>query len=95
MEKTILEQVQVPNECNLRQKLLYEYITPNQIYDIELFLQQDGSCYAVGVPREGRLIVYGSPEMTDATQAIQIVISKIHKEAIELSGEVESPPFSE
>lgn len=75
--------VTIPAGHQLRRKETFEYTTPQQVYDIELFTEQSGECYAIGVSREGRLIVYGSPVLDNPQAAIQTVIQKIQKEGFE------------
>lgn len=77
------EKLQVLEGCVLRHKQTFEYTTPYHTYDVELFTDTTGACYAVGVPREGRLIVYGSPIMSDPAAAVQTVIDKIRREGLE------------
>jgi hypothetical protein len=67
----------------LRKKELFEYTTPANIYDIELFQNQDNTFYAIGVPREGRIVVYGSAIVDDSRSALQTVIDKIHREGMD------------
>ncbi|MCL6625455.1 MAG: hypothetical protein K6T68_02570 [Alicyclobacillus shizuokensis] len=74
--------VTVPENTFLRRKESYEYTTADNIYDIELFANQDGTYYAIGVPREGgRLVVYGSRELPSAQEALQELLDKIHRQA--------------
>ncbi len=74
----------------LRRKELFEYTTPMNVYDIELFENQDGTYYAVGVPREGRVVVYGSAIIEDPSLAIQTVVDKIRREGLETKNEGKS-----
>ncbi|MCL6631578.1 MAG: hypothetical protein K6T63_03020 [Alicyclobacillus herbarius] len=70
--------VSVPQGTFLRQKLLYEYTTADNIYDVELFVNQDDTYYAIAVPRESeRLVVYGSRVLPSAEEALQELIHKI------------------
>ena len=64
----------------LRKKDLYEYTTPDNVYDIELFTNQDGTCYAIGIPREGeQLVVYGTNMLPNAQKALAALIQKIDR----------------
>ncbi|MCL6548755.1 MAG: hypothetical protein K6T30_07575 [Alicyclobacillus sp.] len=72
--------VRLPDGCTLRRKHTFEYTTPDSLYDIELFENTDGTWYAIGVPREGPLVVYGSNVVGDAVMALQVVIDKIRRE---------------
>lgn len=85
-----LSKLNVPNGCFFRKKESFEYTTGYNVYDVELFTNQDGTCYAVGVPQSGRLIVYGSPVMSKPNEAIQTVIDKIHREGLEEHDAVKS-----
>ncbi|MBX5436025.1 MAG: hypothetical protein IRZ33_02270 [Alicyclobacillaceae bacterium] len=72
--------VSLPEGCVLRRKQLFEYTTPDNLYDVELFENRDGTCYAIAVPREGPLVVYGSNVVSGAAEALQIVFDKIRRE---------------
>jgi len=80
---TNIAKLHVPDGCYFRTKETFEYTTPYNIYDVELFINQDDTCYAVGVPRSGRLIVYGSSIVTNVQEALQTVIDKIRREGLE------------
>jgi hypothetical protein len=82
-EKQWFQEVNVPNLHQLKKKETFEYTTSHQIYDIEIFYEQSGECYVIGIPKEGRLIVYGSPVVENPQSALQIVIDKIQKEGLE------------
>lgn len=77
------QSVAVPEGCTLRRKEQFDYTTLYNQYAIELFFNQDGTCYAVAVPNSGRLIVYGSSIVKDPQQALQMVIDKIEREGLE------------
>lgn len=67
----------------LRRKELFEYTTSMNVYDIELFQNQDGTFYAIGVPKEGRIVVYGSAIVNDRGLALQTVVDKIRRDGME------------
>jgi hypothetical protein len=78
---SMLGQLRLPQGAKLAKKELFEYVTPDNIYDIELYTQLDGNCYAIGLPREGeKLIVYGSSVVPAPEVAIQNVIDKITRD---------------
>lgn len=78
------QHVKVPNECTLRIKESFEYTTPVNLYDLTAYGNQDGSWYAIALPRDGeRVIIYGSNVMPTAQMAIQVVVDKIHREGLE------------
>jgi hypothetical protein len=80
-ESSGLSQIQTPSGCTLRRKEQYEYVTPNNVYNVELFENQDGTFYAVGVPRDSqRLIVYGSSIVSSRQHALQMLVDKIQRE---------------
>jgi len=85
MAKEWFSSVKVPSENFLRKKETFEYTTAENIYDIDVFTNQDGTHYAIGVPREGRVIVYGSAVVDDYPLALQMVIDKIRREGMEKS----------
>lgn len=71
----------VPEGCFLRKKTLYEYTTPDNVYDVELFENEDGSAYAIGIPREGRrVLILGTPVLPDKERAMQAFIAKVERE---------------
>jgi hypothetical protein len=72
--------VKIPAGNFLRRKDVYEYTTANGMYDIELFENQDDTFYAIGLPRDGQLVVYGSNIMGTGEQALQTVVDKIERE---------------
>ncbi len=77
----------MPSGCSLLRKEEYEYRTAHNRYRIELFQEQSGAWYAVAVPLEGeRLIVYGSPVVASAADALQAVVDKITRESPLLEG---------
>jgi len=84
------QSIRTPEGCILRRKETLEYTTAYNIYDVELYENQDGTYYAVGVPREGKFIVYGSPIVETALTAVQTVIDKIKREGLEQQGTVAS-----
>lgn len=68
----------------LRKKELYEYTTPDNVYDVELYMNQDGTCYAIGIPREGeRLIVYGTNVVPSADLALKQLLQKIERQGFD------------
>lgn len=78
------QQVSVQPETFLRKKEFYEYTTPDNVFDIELYQNQDGTCYAIGVPREGeKLIVYGTNIVNSTAQALQQLLRKIEKQGFD------------
>jgi hypothetical protein len=73
--------VSLPAGHQLRRKELYEYTTQDNVYDVELFENQDGTFYAIGLPREGeRLVVYGTNVLPSAHLALKALIDKIGRE---------------
>lgn len=87
--------VKLPEGSRLRKKETFEYITPNHIFDVELFENQDGSFYSIGIPREAeRLMVFGTRETTSAHTALQALVDKIRREEnlIDPSGDETSIP---
>jgi hypothetical protein len=78
---SVLSKLRLPQGAKLVKKELFEYVTPDNVYDIELYTQADSHCYAIGVPREGeKLIVYGSNIVPAPELAIQNVIDKIARD---------------
>ncbi|MCL6592770.1 MAG: hypothetical protein K6T31_02225 [Alicyclobacillus sp.] len=74
--------VSTPAGCVLRRKELYEYTTPDEVYRVELYENPDGSWYAIAVPsQDERLIVYGTPVLPSAQQALQGLVDKIARES--------------
>ena len=71
----------VPDGCTLRRKQQFEYTTPTQMYNIELFENQDGTFYAIGIPKSGKMVVYGSNVTKSPTIAMRVVLDKIEREA--------------
>lgn len=83
--KSNFENVRVPEGGILKRKEMYEYTTPTNVYDIELFEHQDGTFYAIGIPREGhRLVVYGSNIVDDREMALTILVDKIRREGVDV-----------
>lgn len=74
--------VVVPEGNTLRRKTSFEYTTLDNTFDLELFENQDGTCYAIAVPRLGPVVVYGSSIVTGTEHAIRLVIDKIEREKI-------------
>ncbi|MCL6453595.1 MAG: hypothetical protein K6T78_08215 [Alicyclobacillus sp.] len=75
--------LRVGPESVLRRKELYEYVTPEALYDVELYENSDGTYYAVAVPRDvERIVVYGSSVCSTAAAAMQSVMDKIHREGV-------------
>lgn len=82
MSERAFPKVPTPEGCILRRKELYEYITPDNAYDVELYENSDGTFYAIGLPRDGeRVIVYGSNVMDTADEAMHILVDKIRRES--------------
>lgn len=75
--------IRIPESSRLTKKELFEYTTVHYIYDVEIHTDSNGTCYAIAVPREGKMIIYGSPMVSSPEEALQIVIDKIHKEGLE------------
>jgi uncharacterized protein YpmB len=83
--------VKTPDGCTLRRKEQYEYVTPRNVYHVELFENQDGTFYAVGVPKDSnRLIVYGSNTAPSPEQALQVLVDKIQREGAMLGEEADA-----
>lgn len=72
--------VRVPTDGTLRRMDVFEYTTATQMYKIELYENQDSTWYAIGVPRDGKMVVYGSNIVSTAEQALQTVVDKIERE---------------
>lgn len=73
--------IEIPSECSLYRTETFEYRTPLGTYDIELFEQQDGQFYAIGLPRyEERVVVYGSNVVSSASLALASLIEKIERD---------------
>lgn len=78
------QQVSVKPETILRKKEFYEFTTPDNVFDIELYQNQDGTCYAIGIPREGeKLIVYGTNVVSGTAQALTQLIHKIERQGFD------------
>ncbi len=97
--KVNFSNVRVPEGCSLRRKELYEYTTPNNVYDVELYENADGTFYAIGIPRDGhRLVVYGSNIVQSGEMALQILVDKIRREGVDVlfgqadEGDVQGDP---
>jgi hypothetical protein len=89
-------QVSTPDGCSLRKKEQYEYTTPNNVYNVELFENSDGTYYAIGVPRDSeRLIVYGSNISPSAEQALQVLVDKILRDGAMIGEETETEETQE
>jgi hypothetical protein len=85
LDRAGFSRVRIPEGCMLKRKQLFEYTTPHHVYDIELFEQQDGTFYAIGLPRdEERWVVYGSNIVDTAEQALQILVDKIQREGVDV-----------
>jgi hypothetical protein len=79
--QTSPQSLQLPDGCFLRKKTLYEYTTPDNVYDVELFENEDGTAYAIGIPREGRrVIIFGTPVLPSRERALQAFITKVKSE---------------
>lgn len=73
-------QLDLPENAQLVRKETFEYSSPKGEFLIELFETIEGKYYAIGTPRhEDRLIIYGSPVLNEAKQALQVVIGKIEE----------------
>ncbi|GMA49429.1 hypothetical protein GCM10025857_07860 [Alicyclobacillus contaminans] len=78
-----LSALRLPDGCVMRRKELYEYVTPEYIYDVELYEQADGTFYAVGLPRGSqRVVIYGSSVLPSAEQALQQLVDKIQRDGM-------------
>lgn len=75
-------QIEVPEGTSVRRVERFEYTTPTHLYDIELFEEQDGTFYAIGIPRADKVVVFGSNRVPRAEQALQTVIDKIQREQL-------------
>lgn len=75
-------QVRTPEGCTLKRVHHFEYTTPDQLVDISLYENQDGSYYAIGIPRSERVVVYGSQVVQSGTMAMEIVLDKIEREKL-------------
>lgn len=75
--ETLVTRITTPEGCALVQKTQFEYTTPQHAYQLELVQNQEGLYFAVAVPKEGKLVVYGSSIVPNAQGAIQSVIDKI------------------
>jgi hypothetical protein len=74
--------VNLPEGAELLKKEVFTYTVRDQEFTIELFEQNDGKYYAIGVPKDdSRLIIYGSNIVDDKRTALQIVVNKIEREA--------------
>jgi TATA-box binding protein (TBP) (component of TFIID and TFIIIB) len=82
----------IPAGNQFYEKRSFEYTTPNQVYDIEVFANTDGSGYAVAMPQSGKLVIYGSPNVQSIQEALHIVFQKIEREEARI---VLHPPLSE
>jgi hypothetical protein len=77
----IWRQVQIPENSELTRKEWFDYANEKGSFLIELFENMKGEFYAIGTPKDpDKLIVYGSPIMTDKVMALQTVIEKIERE---------------
>lgn len=83
-ESQPFQQVEVKEGTFLRKKEFYEYTTPDNVYDIELYINQNGTCYAIGIPRDGeKLIVYGTNEVKNAETALKQLFQKIERQGFD------------
>lgn len=81
----------VPEGCLLRKKTLYEYTTPDNVYDVELYENEDGTAYVIGIPREGRrILVFGTPVLPDKERAMRAFIAKVEREGYMAHPETDS-----
>ncbi|KUO95770.1 hypothetical protein [Ferroacidibacillus organovorans] len=75
--------VALRSDAFLLKKDIFIYRIQNKEYQIEVFEQQSGVCYAIGTPmNEDRMIIYGSAEVTNQTIAISQVIKKIDRDIL-------------
>ncbi|MCL6444733.1 MAG: hypothetical protein K6T83_14980 [Alicyclobacillus sp.] len=74
--------LELPAGCTIRRKETFEYTTPDNTYDVELYEDTDGQFYAIGVPREGPVVVYGSNVLASPVMALQVVVDKIDREHV-------------
>jgi hypothetical protein len=73
--------LELPEGAQLVRKELFEYSSDKGDFIIELFENVKGEYYAIGTPRHSdKLIIYGSPVMSDSFMAMQTVIEKIEQE---------------
>lgn len=83
-EQAPFQNVPIPEGSFLRKKEFYEYTTPDNVYDIEVYFNQDDTCYAIGIPREGeKLIVYGTSTVNDAELALKQLLQKIQHQGFD------------
>lgn len=74
--------VRLPEGAELLKKEAFTYSVREQEFLIEVFEQNDGKYYAIGVPQnDKRLIIYGSSIVDSKQMALQIVVDKIEREA--------------
>lgn len=79
----VMAQLRMPEGCNIRRKETFEYLTPQYIYNIELFQNADNTWYAIAIPRDSdRLVVYGSSVLSSAQLALQSLLDKIKREGM-------------
>lgn len=80
----LMANLRIPDECALRRKETFEYITPGYSYNVELYQNSDGTWYAIGIPRDSeRMVVYGSSVLSSAKLAMQNLIDKIKREGMD------------
>jgi hypothetical protein len=74
-------QLDLPAGAQLLRKEVFEYASDQGEFIIELFENANGEFYAIGTPRHSdKLIIYGSPTVSDSFLAMQTVIEKIERE---------------
>ncbi|QQE80381.1 hypothetical protein GI364_08165 [Alicyclobacillus sp. SO9] len=81
MEASAFHNVKLPDGCFLRRKEYFEYVTANYAFDVELHENQDGTFYAIAVPRDTeRVMVFGTKELGTAEAALKALVDKIRRE---------------
>lgn len=94
-QESLLTSLKTGDGCVIRRKEIYEYVTPDSMYDIELYENTDETFYAIGVPRGAeRVVVYGSSIVSSRRVALQSLLDKIGREGIQqLFGQERSDTF--
>jgi|GEM_PF-6672701 len=81
VEPKSFHDVALPEDCTLRRKESFEYTTASHTFDVELFENQDTTCYAIAVPRDAkRLMVFGTQEVKTPAMALRALVDKIRRE---------------
>lgn len=81
----------LPDGHRLTHKEFFVYTTEKTSYEIELYSEINGPYYAVGIPQDGPMVIYGSSRTDSAYNAIQVVLDKIQREEHHF---LPDPPFS-